>query len=85
MHGGAPGLLLAPKGSANCSNDRPCRPDMDDDDVIAEGDKVVVRATKHLRQESFLGIPAAVSGRTFTATFIHGLPTRRLLRPWRNR
>ena len=34
------------------------------DDVIAEGDKVVVRATNHCTQESFFGVPGAASSRS---------------------
>src|SRR3954452_4772896 len=41
------------------------------DDVIAEGGKVVVRATNNCKQDSFLGVPSNGRLQTFTATFIH--------------
>ena len=39
------------------------------DDVIAEGDKVVVRATNHCEQDSFFGVPGRGIVQVFTATF----------------
>ncbi len=41
------------------------------EDVLAEGDKVAVRATNNCTQESFLGVPSYGRPQTFTATFIH--------------
>src|SRR4030095_5155762 len=41
------------------------------DDMIAEGDKVVVRATNKCIQESFLGVPSYGVPQIFTATFVH--------------
>ena len=38
-------------------------------DVIAEGDRVVVRATNTCIQDSFFGVPAAGIRQVFTATF----------------
>ena len=40
-------------------------------DVVAEGDKVVVRATNTCVMESFLGVPADGRTQVFTATFTH--------------
>jgi len=40
------------------------------DDVIADGDRVAVRATNRCVQDSFFGIPAAGFELVFTATFI---------------
>ena len=40
------------------------------DDVIADGDRVAVRATNRCVQDSFFGIPAAGFEQVFTATFI---------------
>ncbi len=54
------------------------------EDVIAEGDKVVVRATNTCAQESFLGIPAHGRRQTFTATFIHRIAAGKVLETWRN-
>ena len=41
------------------------------EDLIAEGDKVVVRATNRCQQESFLGVPSHGQWQTFSAIFIH--------------
>jgi ketosteroid isomerase-like protein len=40
------------------------------EDVIAEGDKVVVRATNRCEQDEFLGVPAAGITQVFAATFV---------------
>jgi hypothetical protein len=57
-------------------------------DVIAEGDRVVVRAINTCDQESFLGVPSNGRTQVFTATFIHriaGTPDRPLIdQTWRN-
>lgn len=54
------------------------------EDVIAEADKVVVRATNHCVQESFLGIPAQDRPQRFTATFIHQIVDGKIVETWRN-
>jgi predicted ester cyclase len=54
------------------------------DDVIAEGDKVVVRATNKCKQESFLGVPSYGIPQTFTATFVHRIVNNRIIETWRN-
>ncbi|MBD3887239.1 ester cyclase [Phormidium tenue FACHB-886] len=54
------------------------------EDMIAEGDKVVVRATNLCRQESFLGIPAHNRQQRFTATFIHRITDDKIVETWRN-
>jgi len=54
------------------------------EDVIAEGDKVVVRATNTCVQESFFGIPGRGRQQTFTATFIHRIADGKMLETWRN-
>jgi predicted ester cyclase len=54
------------------------------EDVIAEGDKVVVRATNTCSQESFLGIHAQGKRQTFTATFIHQIIDGKIAESWRN-
>jgi predicted ester cyclase len=54
------------------------------EDVIAEGDKVVVRATNTCVQESFFGIPGRGRTQTFTATFIHRIADGKVLETWRN-
>jgi acyl-CoA thioesterase FadM len=52
--------------------------------VIAEGDKVAVRATNSCVQDNFLGIPAHGRRQTFTATFIHMIIDGRIVETWRN-
>src|SRR3954462_861503 len=54
------------------------------DDVIAEGDKVVVRATNNCKQESFLGVPSYGRPQTFTATFIHRIVDGKIAETYRN-
>jgi hypothetical protein len=54
------------------------------EDVIAEGDKVVVRATNSCVQDSFFGIASHGRWQTFTATFIHRIADGLVLDTWRN-
>jgi len=54
------------------------------DDVIAEGDRVVVRATDNVIQDDFMGIPAAGVRQVFTATFIHRIFEGKIAETWRN-
>ena len=81
MHGGLPGLPLGPEGVRKLFGSfGAIQQKWTIEDVIAEGDKVVIRATNTCIQESFLGIPSRGRQQTFTATFIHSfiiLPTAR--------
>jgi ketosteroid isomerase-like protein len=52
--------------------------------VIAEGDKVAVRATNSCLQDDFLGVRTNGRRQTFTATFIHTIVGGRILETWRN-
>ena len=62
MHGGPPGLASGPAGIRSLFDHiGPVRQQWTVDDVIAEGDRVVVRATNHCVQDEFLGIPAAAN------------------------
>jgi SnoaL-like domain len=54
------------------------------DDVIAEGDRVVVRATNTCEQDSFFGVPAQGIQQVFTATFTMQIVDGRVTRTWRN-
>jgi hypothetical protein len=54
------------------------------DDVIAEGDKVVVRATNHCEQDSFFGVPGRGIVQVFTATFTMQIADGLVARIWRN-
>ena len=85
MHGGPPALPPGPDGIRELFG---TMGSIDQkwtiDDVIAEGDKVVVRATNTCVQESFLGIPGRGRRQTFTATFIHRIVDGKILETWRN-
>ena len=54
------------------------------DEVIAEGRKVVVRATCTVEQDSFFGVPAVGRQQVFTATFIHDVVDGLITRTRRN-
>lgn len=85
MHGGLPGLS---PGSDGVRQLFASFGDIDQkwtiEDVIAEADKVVVRATNTCTQESFFGIPARGRQQTFTATFIHRIVDGKITETWRN-
>ena len=53
-------------------------------DVIAEGDKVAVRAWNSCLQESFLGIPSQGRRQEFSATFIFRIVGGQVHEIWRN-
>jgi hypothetical protein len=52
--------------------------------ILAEGDRVVVRATNTYIQESFLGFPAAGVRQVFTATFSFRISDGLVHEIWRN-
>jgi predicted ester cyclase len=85
MQGGPPGLPPGPDGLRELFR---TFGEIDQtwtiDDVIAEGDKVVVRATNHCMQESFLGVPSHGQRQTFTAILIHRITDGRIFETWRN-
>jgi hypothetical protein len=54
------------------------------EDVIAEGDKVVVRASNIVVQDSFFGIDGRGKQQVFTATFIHRIADGLIQETWRN-
>lgn len=85
MHGGAPGMPPGPEGVRKLFNAiGPIDQKWTIEDVIAEGDKVVVRATNTCVQESFFGIPGHGQRQTFTATFIHSIADGKIIETWRN-
>ena len=85
MHGGPPGLPPGPEGIRELFRTfGPIEQKWTIEDVIAEGDKVAVRATNTCLQESFLGIPGHGRWQTFTATFIHWIADGKILEIWRN-
>ena len=85
MHGGPPALPHGPDGLRELFRTfGPIEQQWTIEDVIAEGDKVVVRATNTCTQESFLGIPSHGRRQTFTATFIHRVADGKIAETWRN-
>jgi hypothetical protein len=54
------------------------------EDILADGNKVVVRAINNCKQENFFGIPSYGRMQTFTATFIHHIENGRIKETWRN-
>jgi predicted SnoaL-like aldol condensation-catalyzing enzyme len=85
MHGGPPGLPPGPEGVRELFRMiGPVEQEWTIEDVIAEGDEVVVRATNTCVQESFLGLPGRGRRQTFTAMFIHRISDGKILETWRN-
>jgi hypothetical protein len=85
LHGGPPGLPPGPDGVRELFRIiGPVEQEWALEDLIAEGDKVVVRATNRCIQDTFLGIPARGRPQRFTAMFIHWISNGRILETWRN-
>src|SRR4051794_3471645 len=69
MAGGPPGLPPGPDGiRALVASFGRIQQRWIIEDVIAEGDRVVVRAVNHCEQDAFLGVPAAGVEQVFAAT-----------------
>jgi predicted SnoaL-like aldol condensation-catalyzing enzyme len=84
MHGGPPALPPGPDGiRALFGTFGRIEQTWTIEDVIAEGDKVVVRATNTCLQESFLGIPGRGHRQVFSATFIFRVADGQVLETWR--
>jgi ketosteroid isomerase-like protein len=85
MHGGPPDLATGPEGIRSLfEHIGPVQQQWVVDDVIAEGDRVVVRATNLCEQESFFGLPAAGIQQVFTATFTFRILDGMVAEIWRN-
>jgi ketosteroid isomerase-like protein len=85
MEGGPPNLPAGPAGiRALFAGFGEVTQEWTIDDVIAEGDKVAVRATNRCTQDSFFGIPAADVEQVFTAMFVFQIRDGQVLRTWRN-
>ncbi|MDZ8139415.1 MAG: ester cyclase [Nostoc sp. DedQUE04] len=85
MHGSLPGLPLGPEGVRKLFGSfGSIEQKWTIEDVIAEGDKVVVRATNTCIQDSFLGILSRGRQQIFTATFIHYIADGKIIETWRN-
>jgi predicted ester cyclase len=85
MHGGPPeGLPPGPEEVRELFGQiGPIEQQFTIEDLIAEGDKVVVRAARCV-QESFLGVPSQGCQQTFSAMFIHRIGDGQVLETWRN-
>ena len=85
MHGGPPALPTGPDGIRTLFRSFG-RIDQTwtVEEVIAEGDKVAVRATNVCFQESFLGIPSHGRRQEFSAIFIFHIVDGQVRETWRN-
>jgi predicted SnoaL-like aldol condensation-catalyzing enzyme len=85
MRGGPPNLPAGPEGvRALFRTIGPVEQEWSIEDVIAEGDKVVVRATNTCVQDSFFGIDGRGKRQMFTATFTFRIVDGFVLETWRN-
>lgn len=85
MHGGPPGLSPGPDGIRELfATFGEIEQEWTIEDAIAEGDKVVVRATNACLQESFFGVPSFGKRQRFTAIFIHQIVDGKIVETWRN-
>jgi hypothetical protein len=85
MVGGPPGLPSGPKGIRTLFGTfGEITQTWHVEQVIGEGDRVVVRATCRCTQDSFLGVPAAGIEQVFTATFVFRIADGLVQNVWRN-
>ncbi len=85
MYGGPPGLPSGAEGiRALFATFGHIEQTWTMDDVVAEGDRVVIRATNNCMQDSFLGVPAAGVRQVFTATFTMRIQDGLVAETWRN-
>ena len=85
LHGGPPGIPVGAAGIRYLLDHiGPVSQTWAIDDVIAERDRVVIRATNSCLQESFLGLPAAGITQVFTATFTFRISDGLVQEIWRN-
>jgi predicted ester cyclase len=85
MHGGPPNLSAGPAGLRELfATFGKITQQWTIEDLIAEGDKVAVRATNTCLQDSFFGIPSHGKQQTFTATFILQIADGKVIETWRN-
>jgi predicted SnoaL-like aldol condensation-catalyzing enzyme len=83
MHGGPPNLSSGPDGVRELFEIiGPIAQTWTIEDIIAEGDKVVVRLTNTCVQESFFGIPGRGRRQIFTAMF--RIVDGKIVETWRN-
>jgi len=84
MHGGPPGLPPGPAGvRALFATFGPIDQHWTVDEVVAEGDVVVVRATNTCMQDRFLGVHGRGRPQTFAAMFMHRIADGLVAETWR--
>jgi hypothetical protein len=85
MHGGPLGLPPGPAGVREFFRTMaPIDEQWRIEDLIAEEDKVVVRASNTSIQKSFFDIPGNGSRQVFTVMFIHRIAGGKIMETWRN-
>jgi hypothetical protein len=85
LQGGPPGLIAGPAGVRELFRTMgPVEQTWTIEDVIAEGDRVVVRASNSCTQDSFFGVPSHGRVQRFSATFTFQIADGKVLRTWRN-
>jgi predicted SnoaL-like aldol condensation-catalyzing enzyme len=85
MHGGPPNLPPGPEGVRTLFGAfGKVEQTWTVEDVIAEADKVVVRATNACVMDSFFGIDGRGKRQVFTATFTHRITDGKIQETWRN-
>ena len=85
MQGGPPNLPAGEQGVRELFRSiGPVEQRWSIEDVIAEGDRVVVRAINRCRQERFYGVPAGEKLQVFSATFIMRIADGKVAQTWRN-
>ena len=85
MFGGPPGLPSGHEGiRVLFGHIGPIEQGWTIEDIIAEGDRVAVRATNTCVQESFYGVPGSGITQVFSAMFILQFEDGLVVRTWRN-
>lgn len=85
MHGGAPNMPMGPAGLRYLfSTFDHINQQWEVNMMLAEGEKVAVRATNTCMQNSFFGIPTQGKQQVFTCTFIFHIVDGMMMETWRN-
>ncbi|HMA47967.1 MAG TPA: nuclear transport factor 2 family protein, partial [Frankiaceae bacterium] len=85
MHGGPPDLPAGAEGLPTLFGTfGRIQQEWTVEDVVAEGDRVVVRAANRCEQDTFFGAPARGRRQVFTATFTPRIVAGRIAQTWRN-
>jgi len=85
MHGGPPALPQGPAGIRTLFGTfGKIEQEWIVEDVLADGDKVVVRAINRCTQDSFFGVPGRGRTQVFTAMFMHHIRDGKIVETWRN-